>query len=252
MKELWNRLDDAFEQTPEDFHTLMERRLDELSRSGAAGKKAKRSYRRVVALAACAVLLCGAAVAAGRLGVLDFLTTRIEGGPDRAAVETGVSQPQTQRLDADMVKADVRDIYRDGDTLGVCVHIAPADESAYALLSETDIGVDGERFDRIWWKGEILTFDEWLPEGKQMLVLSVKGMTVDGKRALASYDYVPEDQGETFYFEADLSRLAAEPGKEGADGPLTVEIQLETRVYGTDEVEASSLRATLGGERQPR
>lgn len=242
--ELWERLDDAFEPTPEKFHNQVERELFTL-RAQEAGRTSHRPLRWAVALAAAAVLLAGTALALNRLGVLDFLTGRVVDGPGRESVEAGTVTPVSQSCESRTLKMTARDAYMDGETLAVCVHIEPAEPAACRLLSETDIGTDGETFDRIWWDGEILTFDEWLPEGKKMLVVSPKRMEIGGERALMSQDWLPDEQGETFLFQTDLWWADDRTALLNDDGTLTVRVLVLSRIYGEEAEEVSTLSMTL-------
>ncbi len=245
MDEAWlARLDDAFEPTPATFHQAVEQRLMEL-RAAVPQQRSFAAWRRPLGiLIALFLLLCGVALALDRLGVVYFMTERIMGGAQPQAVENHTLLPSAQACNSALLSAEVRDVYLDGETRTVRVHIAPQDPQRYRLLSETDIGTDGEHFDRIWWQGEVLTFDEWLPEGKQMLVVDATRMEIGDKRLLLSQDWVTEAQGETFSFEGDLSRLDAASAL-NADGSLSVRLLLTYRMYGEDEQETVTITFTL-------
>lgn len=242
--ELWERLDDAFEPTAERFHGQIERELARL-RTREADASCHRPVRWAAALAVLIVLLGGAALALSRLGVLNFLTERVADGPDRAGIEGGVVTPLSQSCESTALVMSARDAYVDEDRLAVCVHIEPVDQDGFRLLSETDIGADGETFDRIWWDGKILSFDEWLPEGKEMLVLSPKRMEIGDRRMGMSQDWLPEEQGETFLFEAELWSIDSRAALLNEDGTLSVRILVSSRIYGGDETEVSTLTVTL-------
>ncbi|MCI5957190.1 MAG: hypothetical protein MRZ54_09410 [Clostridiales bacterium] len=244
-KQPWERLDDAFAPTPQAFHAQVERKLYQVTRGQAADKAPRRGWRLAATLALLAALFCGTALALSRMGVLDFLVGRVADGPTRETLEGGVTLPVAQSCESDRLVLSVRDVYLDAERLAVCVHIAPKDENAYRLLSETDIGADGETFDRIWWNGKIMTFEEWLPKGKEMLVLSPRWMEIGGQRLLSSYDWVPEEQGETFLFEADLWELDDPAAALNADGTLTVRVLVSSRVYGAEEADEAALTFTV-------
>lgn len=236
-----NQLDQAYEPTPDDFHQAVRRRLI------SPGEQRKKAFpvRAALIAALCAALLAGTALALDKLGVLYFLTRRIAGGHDAAIVEQNVALPVRQTCDSDFLTADVRDLWMDGNRLAVCFHLEPKEPERYRLLAETDIGTDGERFDRIWWNGQILSFDQWLPEGKQMLIISPQAMEVGGVRLPTSQDWMPQQQGETFYVEGDLSRLISRRGTFNPDGTVTVTVAIDVSVYGTETHETALLMVTL-------
>ena len=244
--QLLEQLDEAFEPTPEAFHQSFQKTVTELAQERPMGMR--RGLRLVLAAALCIVLLCGAALALNRLGVVYFLTERVYNGPESAQVETGTLQAQSQSCDSTLVQADVRDLWMQGDRLAICFHLSPKEPERYRLLSETDIGTDGEHFDRIWWNGETFTFDQWLPQGKQMLVISPQYMEIGGQRLPVSTDWLPEDQGETFLMETDLSRIP----EWNKDEVLTVQAVLKASVYGSDVQETVVLSATVQGTKSEK
>ena len=210
---LLDRLDNAFEPTPDRFHRRFDSTLAAL-RAQPAPKPRRFRTRTAVAVALIAVLLCATAFALERLGILYFLTERVAGGMSTEQAEAGVAPVAWQRCESERLSVVVRDIYMDGERLAVCAHIEPRESDAYRLLSETDIGTDGEHFDRIWWQGEVLSFGEWLPEGKEMLVVSSAVLQIGDRRLPVSVDWVAQDQGETFSFEARLDVWGEAPFKE--------------------------------------
>lgn len=248
--QLLEQLDEAFEPTPKAFHQSFQKKVTELATERP--RSMRRGLRLALAAALCIVLLCGAALALNRLGVVYFLTERVYNGPEAAQVETGALQALSQSCDSALVQADVRDLWMQGDRLAICFHLSPKEPERYRLLSETDIGTDGEHFDRIWWQGETYTFDQWLPEGKQMLVISPQYMEIGGQQLPISTDWLPEEEGETFLMETDLSRIDGW----NADETFTVQAVLKVRVYGSDVQETVVLSATvqgaeMGKEEQP-
>lgn len=248
--QLLEQLDEAFEPTPKVFHQSFQKTVTDLGMERP--RSMHRGLRLALAATLCIVLLCGAALALNRLGVVYFLTERVYNGPEIAAVETDTVQPVNQHCESTLVQADVRDLWMQGDILAICFHLAPKEPERYRLLSETDIGTDGENFDRIWWNGETFTFDEWLPEGKQMLVISPQYMEIDGQRLPVSTDWLPEEQGETFLMETDLSQIA----EWNKAGTLTVQAVLKASVYDSNVQETVVVSATVqrmefGKEEQP-
>lgn len=238
--ELHERLGDAFESTPERFHHQVQYALHHPQ------SPPKRGLRMAVVCALCIALLCGTAIALDRIGVLYFFTNRMADGPTAVWMKTGgdVVVPASQVCDSALLDMTVRDVYLSADEVAVCVHVAPKDPDAYRLLSETDIGTDGETFDRIWWQGDILTFEEWLPAGKEMLVVSGAWMETGGQRLLMSADWVPEEAGETFLFRAGLWQLEDDL-QLNADGTLTIRVAVDSRVYGAESAETSLLTCTV-------
>lgn len=238
-EKLLEQLDEAFEPTPEAFHQSFQKTVTKLAQERPRGMR--RGLRLALAAALCVLLLCGAALALNRLGVVYFLTERVYHGPEAAQVEPGTLQPLSQSCQSTLVQAEVRDLWMQGDQLAICFHLSPKEPERYRLLSETDIGTDGVHFDRIWWQGETYAFEEWLPEGKQMLVISPQYMEIGGQRLPVSTDRLPEEQGETFLMEADLSRIDGWNECE----ILTVQAVLKASVYGSDVQETVVLSATV-------
>jgi hypothetical protein len=221
-------LRDPFELTPDGFHCRVEQRLGELR---LITRSPHRVRRRMAALIACAALLCGAALALERVGVLHFLNTRIWLG--REAIQSNVAQPTSQSCDSELLDAELRDAYWDGERLSICLHVRPKGD--YAFYMETDVGQDGESFDRIWWKGEILPLKEWLA-GRQAIRLGLPGLLVDGEPVSCSWDWVQEEQGETLLVQGEAGDLT-----KGAELTLT----LKSRMMGTDIAEKATLTVTL-------
>lgn len=234
---LLDRLDNAFEPTPDRFHRRFDSTLAAL-RAQPAPKPRRFRTRTAVAVALIAVLLCATAFALERLGILYFLTERVAGGMSTEQAEEGVAPVAWQRCESERLSVTVRDIYMDSERLAVCAHIEPREPDAYRLLSETDIGTDGEHFDRIWWQGEVLSFGEWLPEGKEMLVVSGAVLQIGDTRLPVSVDWVPQDQGETFSFEAELALLGEAPFKENA-GMMEAALLIQSHLYGGENEQST-------------
>ena len=194
--------------------------------------------RTAVAVALIAVLLCVTAFALERLGILYFLTERVAGGMSAEQAEAGIAPIAWQQCESERLSVAVRDIYMDGEKLAVCAHIEPREPDAYRLLSETDIGTDGEHFDRIWWEGKVLSFGEWLPEGKEMLVVSDAVLQIGETRLPVSLDWVPQDQGETFSFEARLDLLGEAPFKKN-DGIMEATLLIQSHLYGGENEQST-------------
>lgn len=234
MNEEWlNRLDEAFEPTPERFHRQVAQALARPERAPC-----RRPARLALALLMLLTLLAGTAWALGRLGVLHFLTERTASAPSADSIAPGVVEPLSQSCESESLVMLVRDAYIDEEKISLCVHIAPRDPDAYRLLSEIDIGTDGETFDRIWWKGEVLSFEEWLPAGKEMLVVSPRFLEIGEKRMGLSCDWLPEETGETFLLEACY-------GEPFETQTITVRVAVRNWLYGSQTYETASLTCTL-------
>lgn len=221
-------MQDPFEPTPVSFHSCVERKLSELQRSK---KPAVRVYRWAAVLAAMLALLCGTALALEHLGALYFLTERIwEGAP---VDDTAIVQPVQQHCDSELLDAAVRDAYWDGETLSVAMHVLPKGD--YAFYTETDRGADGERFDLIWWDGDILPFEQW-KNGRAGLMLKLPSLIKDEKDIAVSWDWVQSEQGETM-----LIQGACDDMTQGA----TLVIRLECVPETDSDSEVSTLTFTL-------
>lgn len=234
---LLDRLDNAFEPTPDRFHRRFDCMLAAL-RAQPAPKPRRLRMRTAVVVALIAVLLCATAFALERLGILYFLTERVAGGMSTEQAEAGVAPVAWQRCESGRLSVAVRDIYMDSERLAVCAHIEPREPDAFRLLSETDIGTDGEHFDRIWWQGKVLSFDEWLPEGKEMLVVSGAVLQIGDTRLPVSVDWVPQDQGETFSFEARLDLLEEASFRENG-GMMEAALLIQSHLYGGENEQST-------------
>ena len=234
---LLDRLDNAFEPTPDRFHRRFDCMLAAL-RAQPAPKPRRLRMRTAVVVALIALLLGATAFALERLGILYFLTERVAGGMSTEQAEAGVAPVAWQQCESGRLSVAVRDIYMDSERLAVCAHIEPREPDAFRLLSETDIGTDGEHFDRIWWQGKVLSFDEWLPEGKEMLVVSGAVLQIGDTRLPVSVDWVPQDQGETFSFEAELALLGEAPFREN-DGMMEATLLIQSHLYGGENEQST-------------
>lgn len=234
---LLDHLDNAFEPTPDRFHRRFDCMLAAL-RAQPAPKPRRLRMRTAVVVALIAALLCATAFALERLGILYFLTERVAGGMSTEQAEAGVAPVAWQQCESGRLSVAVRDIYMDSERLAVCAHIEPREPDAFRLLSETDIGTDGEHFDRIWWQGKVLSFDEWLPEGKEMLVVSGAVLQIGDTRLPVSVDWVPQDQGETFSFEAELALLGEAPFRENG-GMMEATLLIQSHLYGGENEQST-------------
>lgn len=68
-------------------------------------------------------------------------------------------------------------------------------------------------------------------------------MQIGGQRLPVSTDWLPEEQGETFLMETNLSQIAGW----NKDGTLTVKAVLKASVYNSDVQEMVVLSATVHG-----
>ena len=234
MNEEWlKRLDDAFEPTPPAFTRQVRQAL-----AHPEPVRARKPRRLVLAVALALTLLAGTALALGRLGALYFLTERVAYGPTAQDVQPWIVEPLAQSCESERLALRVRDAYIDGEKIALCVSAAPRDPDAYRLLCETDIGTDGETFDRIWWNGQILSFEEWLPEGKEMLVVSPRYLELGEKRFALSSDWLPEETGEIFLLEACY-------GESFQTETITVRVAVRDWLHGAQTYQTSYLTCTL-------
>ncbi|MEG0494508.1 MAG: hypothetical protein RR696_15050, partial [Clostridia bacterium] len=220
-------MNDPFEPTPMGFHNRMEQTLTKLQHE----KATTRSYRWVAVLAACLVLLGGTALALNHFGVVYFLTERVWMG--NPVDETAVVRSFDQSCDSAVLDASLQDAYWDGKTLSLTMNIAPKGD--YAFYIETDRGQDGENFDLIWWKGEILPFEEW-KNGREGLMLSLPELKINGERANQSWDWVQDEQGEMMLLTGRAADLT-----NGADISITLPCTLEA----SNTTETATLTAHL-------
>lgn len=219
---------DPFEPTPAAFHERVEKKLVELH---CAERQARRPRRWGFALAAWLVLACGTALAAGRLGVFYFLTERVYMGGSVSA--SAIVEPTTQLCDSRLIDAVVQDAYWDGEILSLSVRLQPRGD--YALYTETDRGCDGEHFDRIWWKGEILDYETWRA-GREAIMLRLPELTIGGVQATCGWDWVQDEQGEIMLLTGHADDLT---------GGAALRVTLQCVLEASNITETAVLTATL-------
>ena len=224
----------AYPQMPETVHRRMDDTLNKLRTETARQETTRRAprLRTGLAVALAAVLLTAAAVAVSmHYGVSFFLTDRVMDG---APVDAGaVVQATSQTFDSKLLNAAVTEAYWDGEKLAVTLSISPKGD--YAFYTETDRGCDGESFDKIWWQGDILPFEEW-KAGREAMMLSLPDMTLNGTDAFASVDWVHSEQGTAMELECEAADMSA-----GAE----LDIELTCTLEGTNTTETAVLHAVL-------
>ena len=152
---------------------------------GEAPMKKKMSLSLV--LAAVLVMLASIAVAANWQGVTYFLTDRLL--VPETIVEESVVQPLSQSCDSDWLSAEVVDAYWTDYAFSLTLHVQPKDATK-ALCMDTDIGTDGESFDKIWWKGEILDLEQWRA-GREVLMMYAPALSL----GTSGWDWIHEEDG---------------------------------------------------------
>lgn len=222
-----NRLHDPYEPTPLAFHNCVEQKLNELRRVNAPVGTA----RRVAIIAICLVLALGTALALDRFGVLYFMTERV--WMDKPVDEDAVIVPISQSCDGALLNASINDAYWDGETLSLTMRVEAKGD--YAFYTETDRGCDGESFDKIWWNGDILPFEEW-KNGREGLMLLLPRLMLDGRDISAGWDWVRDEQGEVMLIEG-----AAGDMTNGAELTLTLDCVRES----TEDTERATLKFKL-------
>ncbi len=234
-------LDGAYEKTPAGFSLRLAHSLKNM----AGTKPEKKRTHRLVIMAVCLALLCGGALAAGSLGVLDFLTGTTM-PVDRAALEDSVQKPLSQSYDGKQIAVSVRDFVWNNMRLSIVLHAEPGKPDQFHLLSQSDFGVDGMNMDNIWWGDEITTLKEWLPKGKQALVVDLSRLNVGGVDILPTRYQVPEEDGETFFLSVDLIDVTPEQYEKMLDenGDMQVTVPVSCWVYGSLTKEESTLTIT--------
>ena len=235
-------LDSAFEQTPAYFSKKVANALADMK----TARPARKSRHRLALAAAILILLCGSALAAGSLGVLDFLI-HITAPEDIAVVKKNVSKPLNQVCEGEQVIVQARDYLWNGMTFSMAMHVAPAEPAKYRLIGRGDIGADGIHTDDIWWDGEITTMDKWLPKGKQALVIDVTHMNIGGEEMPCGVGWLPEELGETFLLEVGLPHMTPERYAKLLDGHgnIKVSVTVESWLYGSKTREQAVLRMTV-------
>ena len=137
-------------------------------------------------------------VATNWVGVRYFLTNR------RAlpvtVVETGVAHPTSQSSESDTINLRVLDAYwyadPYGDRLDMTIHVDVQDpEKAFCM--DTDIGTDGESFDKIWWNGSVQQVSDWLDGREGYALFLTQGTLINGRQYWGGLDWIHEAQGMT-------------------------------------------------------
>lgn len=235
-------LNNAFEETPAGFSIRLAHSLGAV----AVKQAAKRRMRWIPLAAACLLLFGGGALAAKSLGVLDFLTGMTTLPINTAMVERNTERPVNQRYDGEQLIVQARDYLWNNMKFSLSLHAAPQKPDAFRLINQGDFGVDGINMDNIWWEDEITTLDKWLPKGKQALVVDITHLNIGGMDIWACNYWVPENQGETFFLEADLVNLTPEQYEKMLDGNgnIKVTVPVFSWVYGSDTKEESTLTIT--------
>lgn len=212
---------------------------DRVVRQTKGEKPMKKKMSLSLALAAALVMLAGIAVAANWQGVSYFLTERLL--VPETVVETSVVQPLSQSCDSDWLSAEVVDAYWTDYAFSLTLHVQPKDASK-ALCMDTDIGADGETFDKIWWKGEILDLEQWRA-GREVLRIGAPGLNLGGGShdwTGSSCDWIhEEDDSLTVLLEirdADENLLTA-------GGEHTISLYCDNMQTG--EIEQSQVKFTL-------
>ena len=248
-QEMQRYLDTAFAPTPEVFQSCVEQQLISLQTQETA--QPIRRTRWVLLVAALVLLIGMTAFAASRLGVLYFLTERLHVPRDAALIEQQRVSPIRQSYESEFFTAEIRDAAFLGDDFTICVYVAPKDPASFALLSEQDIGTDGEHMDWVWHSGKIFrSLAEWTPSGKQALVAHMPQIKLGGYTLLGSCDYVPEGEGIAFILEVDVSTMdilydvfvqdLVQP-----DGTIEVSVTVQSFIDGSGEADNALIAGTI-------
>lgn len=231
---------DPYEPTPEGFHIRVENTLRSLQKKENAAVP-RIPVRRAVVLAALLLTLAGAAYAGSRLGVLDFLTTRIWNGPAAEDVQPGITQDFRAESESAVLHLDARDLYQNEEKFSLCVHISPKEPERYRLLYETDIGADGEHFDRIWWNGKQLSFDEWLPGGQADAGAFRPADDRRRRDRARQHGLAAGGAGRDLPAGSTVGTARSQNATVNPDGTVTIRLELETDVYGIGQPQTSTL-----------
>lgn len=169
----------------------------------------RRSRRLTVALVVLTVLMLSTAVAVATnwTSVRWFLTDRLMVPVD---VDDGaITHPTSQSHNSEWLSITAMDAYwydyGDDSKLAVTVHLDAKDPDT-AFCFDTDIGTDGESFDLIWWRGDIIPVIEWL-DGRACITAepgsggAPQPALVNGVKCLVGYDRIQEEQGITLMME---------------------------------------------------
>ena len=97
---LLDRLDNAFESTPDRFHRRFESMLASLQAQPAPKPRRIRMRTAVVLALIAVLLLCVTAFALERLGILYFLTERVAGGMSAEQAEAGIAPIAWQQCES--------------------------------------------------------------------------------------------------------------------------------------------------------
>ena len=197
----------------------------------AEARPAKRRLSAALALGLALVLTACAALAAGWHGVRYFLEDRTS--QPQTIREEAVVQPLAQRCDSRLLLVEAVDACVSDGVFSLTLHVRAASD-AQVLCMETDVGRDGERFDMIWWDGEILPLEAWRA-GREVLQLCLP----TGSMPFDSFDWVQDQEGETLLVQCRCPDEALL--QSGGD----VTLLLTTENLQTGETERATLTVTL-------
>ena len=197
----------------------------------SAARPAMRRLSASLALGLALVLTACAALAAGWHGVSYFLENRT--AQMQTIREEAVVQPLAQRCDSRLLLAEAVDACLNDGVFSMTLHVRAA-SGAQVLCVETDIGRDGERFDMIWWDGEVLPLESWRA-GREVLQLDLP----TGSMPFDSFDWVQDQEGETLLVQC------RRPDEALLHNGGDVVLPLTTTNLQTGETEHATLTVTL-------
>lgn len=197
----------------------------------AETRPAKRRLSAALTLGLALMLTACVALAAGWHGVRYFLEDRTS--QPQTIREEAVVQPLAQRCDSRLLLAEAVDACVSDGVFSLTLHVRAASD-AQVLCMETDVGCDGERFDMIWWDGEILPLEAWRA-GREVLQLRLP----TGSMPFDSFDWVQDQDGETLLVQC------RRPDEALLQSGGDVTLLLTTENLQTGETERATLTVTL-------
>lgn len=170
--------------------------------------RARKRLRLILVSLLLLLLLAATAIGTGKLDVRWFLQNRR--AEPAEAPKTDERSVREISYSGRYLETEITDLVWDEELLSLYLtySIVGTDEDALTVYA-LNIGTDGERFDHVWWQGEILPVEEWAG-GKPVYLYDFELWHADNQHFLSSHDSTPDGKGESFFDKIDLSALTPE------------------------------------------
>lgn len=198
--------------------------------------RARKRLRLILVSLLLLLLLAATAIGTGKLDVHWFLKNRR--ADPMEIVDADQWSVREISYDGLYLEAEITDSVWDKQLLCLYLTYSLGGTSEDALTVYTlNVGADGERFDYVWWKGEILPVEEWAG-GKDVYLYDFESWHTGKRYFLGSHDSTTDGKGESSFDEIDLSALTPDEYASllGPDGTLELACDVFVRSYATGEL----------------